>query len=219
MFKPLFALIFLVASLPAWADTRYVIDELSVNMRKGMGTDFAINAILKSGDQVNVLGDDGSGYSRVRTADGKVGYVLTRFLSREPTGKVRADRMLAQLEELKQKNAALEEALVKARTGAEQAGSKNSSLVEERDKLKARLDWIEEASANSVRLANENQSLRERIHMMETELVTLKQENQEIKSWYKGQKIGAVILCVGLFLGWLMGRMRRPNSAWRSDSF
>lgn len=219
MQKPVLFLILLAIGFPALADTRYIIDELSVNMRKGMGNEFAINAILKSGDRVTVYSDAASGYSKVKTEDGKVGYILTRFLSREPTGKLRAERMRKQLEDLQEKNSALEKALVTARTGAEQAGTTNSKLVEERDKLRARLDWIEEASANSVRLADENQQLRERIHVIESELVALQQENKEIKSWYQGQKIGAVILCVGLFLGWLLGRLRRPNSAWSSDSF
>lgn len=210
------ALIFLTLSTAAWADARYVIDELSVNMRKGMGTDFAINAILKSGDRVTVLSDNDSGYSKVRTADGKVGYILSRFLSKEATGRIRAERMQSKLEDLQAKNSQLTEALAAARSGREQSESESSELQQQRDKLQARLDWIEETSANSVQIAEENQQLRQQLLAMESEVSTLRQDNKEIRTWHKGQKVGAIILGIGLFLGWLLGRLRRPNSAWNS---
>lgn len=208
-------LFFFVA--PVWADTRYVIDELSVNMRKGMGTDYGINAVLKSGDRVTVLNDyDNQGYSRVRTADGKVGFILSRFLSRQATGSVRAERMVAQLEELKKKNAELEQALASTRTARTGAEEQIAELAQTRDKLQTRLDWIEEASADTVRIADENQKLRERVLAMESELTNLRQDNRELKSWHQGQKVGAFVLGIGLVVGWLLGRFRRSSSTWTS---
>ncbi len=215
--KRVIVLFILAFSLPAWADTRYVIDELSVNMRKGMGTDFAINAILTSGDSVSVLSDDSDGYSKVRTADGKVGYVLSRFLSKQPTGHVRVERMQTRLEALEKKNSELEAALVLARSKAEKSIEQSGKLGSERDRLIRRLEWIEDASANSVKIAEENLKLREQLLAIDSEISTLRQENREIKTWQKGQKMGAIILAFGIFVGWLIGRFRKPGSAWSSD--
>lgn len=216
-YRTLLLSMLLMLSTPSWADTRFVIDELSVNMRKGMGTDFAINAILKSGDSVTVLSDDSGGYSKVRTADGKVGYILTRFLSRQPTGRVRAERMQSKLESIQKKNDELEAALLAARSEAEKNSEVNSELFQEKDKLQARLEWIEDASANSVKIAEENLKLREQLLAIDSEISTLRQENKEIKTWHKGQKVGAIILISGMFLGWLFGRFRKPGNAWGSD--
>lgn len=205
----------LLLSTVAWADKRYIIDELSVNMRKGEGTDYAINAILKSGDHVTVLSDDrDSGYSKVRTADGKVGYVLTRFLSRDAPGRIQAERMKAETEGLRQRNSELEKQLSEFQSSVSSAQSENAELVAARDKLQTRLDWIQQASSNVVQIADENQKLREQLLTIESELTNLRQENRELKSWHKGQKVGAFILGIGMLLGWLIGRFRRRGSTW-----
>ena len=215
MLMPVMGLLLL--SNAAWADSRYIIDELSVNMRKGMGTDYAINAILNSGDNVTVLSDDAkSGYSKVRTADGKVGYILTRFLSREAPGRIQAERMRSELETLKQKNAELQQSLESQQANMGQIESQKTQVSEERDKLQSRLDWIEEASANTVQIAEENQKLREQLLAIESEITNLRQENHEMKTLHQGQKVGAIILGIGLVIGWLFGRFRRSSGAWSS---
>ena len=210
------ALTLFLFSLSSLASTRYVIDELSINMRTGKGTDFTINEILKTGDAVTLLDDDGDGYSEVRTADGEVGYVLTRFLSAEPTGRLRAERMQSKVDDLQKKVTELQEALVLARSGVEAGDAKNVDLAKQNAKLQARLNWIEEASANSVKIADENQEMREKVVLMETEMATLKQENKDMKTWHQGQKVGAIILFVGLLIGWLLGRLGRPVSTSNS---
>ena len=62
----LLLLTFCLPALPAFADTRYVVDELIITMRLGKGTGYKILKSLKTGTAVEVL------VRRVREALGGV---------------------------------------------------------------------------------------------------------------------------------------------------
>ena len=83
----LFAVILVPLLLPAWptvtraATTRYVTDNLEITLRSGQSTKHQILRMLKSGTKLDILETNPkSGYSRVRTAQGLEGWVLTRYL-------------------------------------------------------------------------------------------------------------------------------------------
>ncbi|MDH3870837.1 MAG: TIGR04211 family SH3 domain-containing protein, partial [Gammaproteobacteria bacterium] len=77
----------------ALAATRYVSDSLEITMRSGKSTSHGIIRMLRSGTPLNVLEtDNDSGYSRVRTRDGKTGWVLSRFLMK---GQAARDKLAA----------------------------------------------------------------------------------------------------------------------------
>ena len=81
-------------ALQAQAQTRYVTDKLTVELRRGPSTEFLIVRSLAVGEPVEVLEQDTSnGYSRVRVLDqGTEGWILTRFLTGEPVAR---DRLAA----------------------------------------------------------------------------------------------------------------------------
>lgn len=80
----LFAMI-LMLCLPgaAMAKTGYVSDELIITLRAGKGADFKIIDYLNTGTRLEVLQED-ENYMRVRTQDGKEGWVLKRYVTFEP---------------------------------------------------------------------------------------------------------------------------------------
>ncbi len=86
----------------ALAETRYVSDRLEITMRSGKSTSHGIIRMLRSGTQLNVLEtDNDSGYSRVRTREGKTGWVLSRFLMKGQAARDKlatAEKKLAELE-------------------------------------------------------------------------------------------------------------------------
>lgn len=202
----------------AAAETRYISGEVKVNMRKGQGTDFAISQILTTNDKVEVLNDyTKSGYSRVRTADGNTGYILTRFLTSEAPPTEQLAALQARVEDLRAENERLRQSLDESQGQVQAIGTQSSELGSENEALKQRLAWIEETSANVVKIGDENQLMRERLLELEAEVSRLSQQNHELKTWYKGQNSGALILGAGLLVGMLFGRFRRRGGAWSND--
>ncbi len=214
----------ILCSLLGWAtiasaETRYISGEVKVNVRKGQGTDFGIDAILTTDDKVTVLRDySKSGYTKVRTEGGTTGYVLTRFLTQTPPAAERLAALEARLSELQAENTALNTSLQESQGTIQAASSQQTELEQENEKLRKRLAWIEENSANVVKIGDENQAMRERLLVLEAEVSRLMQQNHELKTWYKGQNSGAMILGIGLAIGFVLSLFRRRGGGWSSSS-
>jgi SH3 domain protein len=84
----------------AQADVRYISDETAITLREDKGMNAPVAALLKSGTRVQLLQEDAvSGYSKVRVAQGREGWVLARYLSNEPAARERLATVQAQLAE------------------------------------------------------------------------------------------------------------------------
>lgn len=66
------------------ADLRQVAKS-RVNMRNGPGRSYSVLAKLDQGDKVEVLSDNGAGWVKLRTEEGRVGW-MAEFLLSAPTG-------------------------------------------------------------------------------------------------------------------------------------
>ena len=69
-----------ILSTHALAETMYVSDVMKVTLRTGPGIDHKILALIKSGQEVEVL-EPNDQWTRVRLGDKKEGWILTRFLT------------------------------------------------------------------------------------------------------------------------------------------
>lgn len=69
---------------PRQADMRVVTGN-RVNMRSGPGTRFGVMGSLVRGDEVEVISDDGIGWVKLRTEDGRVGWMADSLLG-QPSG-------------------------------------------------------------------------------------------------------------------------------------
>lgn len=206
----------LVMSVNAIAATRYISDELSINLRRGPSTSYSINKLLKAGTKVQTL-KESNGWTQVRTPKGSTGYVLTRFLSSEPAARVRIDHYESQAEKLKKENNSLHSELAEALHGSKQLGELKSKLISENKSLKAEVERIKNVSADAIKLNKQNQAFREKMLSTQSELERLRSENKALQSRREGMKIGALILVGGVVLGLLlpMFRRRRKNN-WDS---
>ena len=106
----------------AFADTRYVSDQLIITLRPGKSTEHRIIKTLKSGTPLEVLEEDKT-YLKVRTADGAEGYVLRQYVTSEPP-------KIQRIKELEEYNSSLEE--------------KIRNLEEIRDKIETQLETFQE---------------------------------------------------------------------------
>jgi SH3 domain protein len=80
--------------------TRYVSDELALTLRQSADNTSAGLGFVNSGTRVELLDTGGAGgYARVRTADGREGWVLLKYLKTEPAARERAQRAEKQLAE------------------------------------------------------------------------------------------------------------------------
>jgi len=149
----LLALAWLPVAAVAQESVRYVSDEITIVLRDSPRAEGGARGVVSSGMRVTVLGpEDPSGYVRVRTADGRDGWMLSRHLKADPIARdklkaVEKDLAAAQaeLKKLKEDNARLLQDFGRI-SGGEPVAS--SELVAETEKLREQLKDNEEQMAD-----------------------------------------------------------------------
>ena len=97
-------------------ETLYVTDQLDINMRSGTSTRHQIMQLVKSGAAVQILKTDkDKGYSKVRLANGKEGWLLSRYLVAQPSARDRLAEATRQLSSLQGDSGALRDELASLR--------------------------------------------------------------------------------------------------------
>lgn len=191
---------------PAW-----VSDEFEITLRTGPSTSNAIEAMLPSGAQIEVLErDEASGYSRVRTASGTEGWVLTRYLMDEPSAREQLRSLTGQLTDVTSRGASLREQLASIRTEHRAAEQRIEALETDKRQLEETLAEIRRASANTLAINEENKVLREQLSAAELRIETLEHESRQLASqgnryWFLA---GALVLLMGMILGLWLPRIR-----------
>jgi len=216
----IFLLVGLLLSAQAQAQTtRYVTDNLKLAMRSGTSTANKIVKMLASGQRVAVL-QTANGYSRVRTANGREGWILSRYLMDQPSARNRVAEAEAQSAELQTKNQQLMAELTELRSHSETTSERYASLSSREAELAGELQEIRRTSAGALQLAEQNQVLKRELLEREKEVQTLTQETATIRErgdqqWFM---IGAIVVLVSIFLGHLLPRMRLRKGS-NLDSF
>jgi SH3 domain protein len=205
------ACLLVLAASAAGAQTRYVSDRLEVTMRTGTSTQHSIVRMVPSGARLQVLeADAATGYTRVRTAEGVEGWILTRYLMEQPAAREQVASAIARTEALTARVADLT-AQVEVLTGERNAlAGERDGLGAEHEEVRAELDRIKRVSASAVEIDKVNRELRARVAAAEQTGDGLRAELAEIKrntqrNWFMA---GAGVLFAGLLLGLVIPRMR-----------
>lgn len=198
--------------------TVYVIDQITITLRAGQGTQHQILRTLPSGTPMEVLHvNEESGYSQVRTKDGVEGWVLSQYLIDEPTSKIKLTateqkltRLDTEFKDIKTKY----EQLLKEK---EHWDKDLKAVSGERDKLSAEMSKPREANIESPQPVANAGSVSLPAGK-ETEM--LQQENQMLKDrakkdWFLA---GAGVMLIGIVLGLLVSRLRLRRSSWGGDT-
>ncbi|MEQ1440385.1 TIGR04211 family SH3 domain-containing protein [Fontimonas sp. SYSU GA230001] len=152
MTRTLFALLALSSlSLTAFAQSvaqapgspRYISDQITVTLRERPTNDAAPLGSVKSGARVVLLESLGpDSFSRIRSADGREGWIPSRFVSGEPAARDQLDQLRgereqinAQVRTLEQQLRAAQEQLAKARPAFE--------LSQDNERLRAAMAALE----------------------------------------------------------------------------
>jgi len=216
----LMVLLFLSTSV-AQAETRYVTDQVKITMRSGESAKHRITRMLSSGTEVTVLSTNkASGYSKIRLADGKTGYVLTRQLLTQPVARERIAKLEQRIKELESTPGELSSKLAQLSREHDALQQAHSALQSEKDAIQSQLEELKRTSANAVQIAQERKSLRKQVATMSRDLANQEQEIRELRNnttqtWFL---IGGGVLFGGILLGLVLPhlRVRKRKDSWGS---
>jgi SH3 domain protein len=195
------------------AETMYVTDMLKLTVRSGPSTEHKILAVAESGQQVEML-EPGEDWSLVRTANGKEGYVLTRYLVPDPTYNIRLERLQNKHKALMQQAATL----LEENTALKKEDRQLKSTLDENEKVlkKLRVDYekLKAGSAEYIALKEKYKTASgqlaeqtKRAEALDEELRSIEM-NQYIK-WFLA---GSGVLLVGFIVGFSARKGRRRPS-------
>ena len=213
--------VFLLAASSASAAPAWVSDEFEVTLRSGPSTSNAIQLMVGSGMELDVLErDSDTGYSRVRTPGGTEGWVLTRYLMSEPSAREQLQRLTSQLTNANSRGTSLDSQLDAVRTEYNTATNKIATLEREKSALETELAQIKRTAANVLAINEQNQTLMNDLAAAELRADTLEEENRQLMSgttryWFMA---GALVLLIGIVLGIWLPRIRWQRRS-RYDRF
>jgi SH3 domain protein len=192
------------------AETLYVTPQAEIPLRNGKGSGYRILAVVYDGDKVTLLEDDGT-WAKVRTAGGKEGWTLKRYLSRDvplqgvvTSLKARGTELQKQTEELKAKEAHASELSAQCERDLD-------ACISARDGLSADYDALRADSTDVVNIKQALADGEQELQKVRQRLAEMEQENQHLRNnerirWFLA---GGGVLVIGWILGMIMGRTRR----------
>lgn len=214
---PLFLTTLLLPILVQAGETQFVSDELKITLRTGQGSQYQILKSLKSGTPLEVLETGDEGYVLVRTRDGVEGWVLGRFLVKQPIARDRLAAALQNKERLQSQNSELKQQLAELQTQNAELAALRQDLESKNQSANTELEKLNQIAAKPIMLEKQNQELKQQNVSLEKELQLVQQENQGLhdrsnQDWFIA---GAGVLLGGILLGLVVPKIRwRKKSSW-----
>ncbi|MBB5346392.1 TIGR04211 family SH3 domain-containing protein [Desulfoprunum benzoelyticum] len=184
---PVLFFLFLLPATNSPAETRYVSDQLTINVKDNLEQPYTVVAKVRSNEAVNVL-EENDGYARIQTADRQIGWIARQYLTTTVPKTVVIERLQREIAAL--------------RTQIPQSGSTatppavDSELRKERDRLQLELETartrITELQAQAAQpaeapappdpeaLSSEIMVLVEKRTQLETEITALRAQIESL---------------------------------------
>lgn len=211
----------LLGAAQALAEPVWVSDQFEVMLRTGPSTNNAIQLMVSSGTQLEILEQDTElGYTKVRTTGGTEGWVLSRYLMSEASAREQLAALTSQLTSANTRGASMGTQLSAIKGEYDSAKRQIRALENEQDRLQSELATIKRTAANVLSIDSRNKELQEQLTDAEIKVSILEQENQDLGSqqtryWFMS---GGLVLLVGIILGLWLPRIRWQRRS-RYDSF
>lgn len=211
----------LLSAAAAFADPAWVSDEFEITLRSGPSTSNAIQLMVSSGMELEVLERDAqSGYSRVRTPGGTEGWVLNRYLMSERSAREQLQRLTSQLTSANSRSSTLDSQMAAIQGDYDESNRHIATLEREKAAIEEELAAIKRTAANVLGVNEQNIALRNQLASAQIRADTLDQENRQLRSqtnryWFMA---GALVLLVGILLGIWVPRIRLQRRT-RYDRF
>ena len=209
------ALACLLCAALAHAETRYITDKLSVELRRGPSNEYKITRNLEAGLAVEVVEQTPDGYSRVHVGETE-GWVLTQFLTTERSARDRIAVAERAASDAKAHSADLERQVAELTAKLGDTKTELDHTRENHDKVSRDLSNIKTAAANVVDIQQQNESLRQKMVDRDRQVEELTATNGELsgrsrQNWFI---VGAAVLFGGIVIGLIAPTLRRKR---RSD--
>ena len=179
----------LIASQSSSAATKYVTDEFEIMLRTGQSNKHEIRRQIKSGTPLQVL-QESEGYTQVRMQNGIEGWVISRFLMDQPSGR---DRLTA-----------LERRHEKLKTKFDQA------VAEEKASMQKEIQRLKDIAKRPLELQRENDQLKAQLAQEKDRYDKLAAESEVLKSPLKDREWftrGALVVVVSMIFGIVLTRI------------
>lgn len=217
------AIMVMATTMPVYARTSYVSDELKVPMRSGASNAHRIIKFLKSGTALTVLGaSDDNAFVEVEIPGGKTGWVAAGDLMDIPSGRDRLVSVNKKLNKVRQDNKELKKSIAELKTEIRQLKKEKNALESERINLSNSLDDLKITAANPLALSKKNKQLKKERDKAREQAAMLDRDNQQLRSnvaqeWFM---IGGAVSLGSLIIGLIITRInwRRKRNSW-GDSF
>ena len=188
------------------AESVYVSDQLEITLRTGPGVKNKIIAMLNSGDKLEVLQKNPEGYTEVRTATGKTGWVLQRYLMSAPAARTR----LEEIEAREQQVAAQQAEIEQLRNDLALSRTESGSVQQQNAALQTELKQVRKVAADTLAINEKNSELEAALEKAEAQQTSLRLDNERLRSnteqaWFVR---GAGVILLGMLLGLLIPKLR-----------
>jgi len=215
---PLLALGICLSPLPAAAETAYVTDQLVLTLRSATGNQYTAVGHLKTATAVDILAEEGK-FLKVRTEDGKEGYVLKQYITTELPKQQVVARQKAELEQLRARLQKLSSSSTRQQQGMADLEQQRTQLAHQLQQTRNELQQLTsehqqllDASQNLLQITQERDQLKEENQRLAADATRLQDENASLLTtgsikWFLA---GAGVLFFGWFMGKISRKKRRP---------
>ncbi|TKB24122.1 TIGR04211 family SH3 domain-containing protein [Desulfopila sp. IMCC35006] len=196
------------------ADSRYVIPSAEVVLKSGAGREYRVIGVVKDGDSVEFLEEDGS-YAMVRLANGKEGWMLKRYLSVQPPPSTIVASLRAENEKLKQKELELSQQFSEVSANLDKAKNDLNSVLSEKKQVATDYQNLQQDTADVIKIKEDMLKATQQNEVLTQEITALKEENDKLNkdkaiNWFMA---GGGVLLLGMVLGNLSSKSRKRKSS------
>ena len=195
------------------AETMFVSDRMEITLRTGPGSHRKIIAMLKSDEALDVQETENE-WSRVLLANGKEGWVISRFLTNDPPSRIvlqtlkqEHDQLLTEIADLRQTKTVLTSEKENFSTELKQNKNRLAELSRSFETLKTE-------AADFIQLQSDYKNSMTALKQQTQRALELDDEveklhwNQNVR-WFLS---GAGVLLLGFIIGFSTKRQRRRSS-------
>lgn len=184
------------------AQTIYVTDHFKITMRTGPDNTKRIIRMLPSNTPLQVIKEE-QGWLKVRTREGKEGWVLKRFTMQDKPKKIIIKQLRSKNEDLEQKIAELSSRAA----SLEEANATLNSLTSKYEKLK-------KDAGSVLTLKKKFQNTKQKLENATQKLEEISKENKKLRAstsreWFLA---GAGVVGLSALLGFIIGRIQKRRS-------
>ena len=207
-----FVLCMLMSATICHAETRYVSEDFEITMRTGPGSDRKIISLIASGREVELI-NEGDEWSQVRLANGKEGWVLTRYLTQATPTALKLERLESKYADVIEENKELKEKMSELSSGNRTVGSELKKTQDALDKTQKAYDALKKESAEFLKFKatyekniKELKEMRAKADKFESEFNKL--ANNQL---YEGFLYGGGLVFLGLIIGFILKKPKRRS--------